>query len=105
MGGRQMSSWFHLAPTDPKHDSWRFSLTKKDVFIIANDANQARNVVANSLQDHSEPTPPGGRYEKIPFPPSPRLLPDVTSCDEDTGFAGPANFVVSSDGEKWPAKY
>jgi hypothetical protein len=100
-----MPGWFHLTPKDPKHDSWRFSLTRKDVFIIANDENQARNVVADSLEDFAEPLPPARRYEKIMRRPSPWLFPDVTSCEEDADFTGPGNFVISSDGEKWPAKY
>ena len=100
-----MPGWFHLTPKDLKHDSWRFSLTKKDVFVIANDANQARSVVAYSLRDIFEPPPPVGRYQTREPPPSPWLLPDVTSCEEDLTFAGPGNAVVASDGEQWPAKY
>lgn len=97
-----MPEAFRLAVKDASHESWRFSVTKKVVYIIAYSEEDARRLVGDSLYRTDElPTP--GKYQKQIYPPSPWYLHDVTSCDRDTsGAPRDGIHIVAEDGEKWP---
>jgi hypothetical protein len=100
-----MAACFHLVPRDLCHKSWQYSKTTKAVFIIANDEPEARRRVANTLCNGVMP-PPGPRYSKIMYPPSPWEIHEATSCKADTsGLPRDGLHVVADDGEKWPIKY
>jgi hypothetical protein len=99
--GVPMPDAYCLAPKDANHDSWRFSLTRKAVYVIAYDEAEARRLVGDSLYRTDE-VPKPGKWEKTVYPDSPWRLPEVTSCERDTsGLPRDGIHIVAEDGEKW----
>jgi hypothetical protein len=97
-----MPDAYRLAPKDATHDSWRFSLTTKAVYVVAYDEADARRLVADSLYRTDE-LPTMGKWEPQFYPPSPWHLPEVTDCESDTsGLPRDGIHIVAEDGEKWP---
>jgi hypothetical protein len=97
-----MATCFHLIPTDLKHGSWQYSITKKAVFILANDETEARRLVAGTLvtsglvaEDNTK------RFPKLVMPVTPWDLPEATSCIVAPDACSFANYIVAEDGEKW----
>jgi hypothetical protein len=100
-----MTDRFRLSPIQ-EHPNWEYSITRKAVFIFANDEPEARRRVANTLYNHEAVQPPLARYQKITYAISPWEVDDVTSCEVDTSSTtGYMNYVWADDDEKWPIKY
>jgi hypothetical protein len=96
---------FRLAPIR-EHESWAYSVTRKAVFIFANNEFEARRQISSTLYNHEAMQPIPTPYGKIIPALSPWELDFVTSCEVYTSNKpGYANHVWADDGEKWPTKY
>ena len=96
-----MPEAFRLTVKDASHESWRFSVTKNTVYVIAYSEEDARRMVGDSLYRTDE-LPKPEKYQKQIYPASPWYVHDVTSCDRDTsGAPRDGIHVVAEDGEKW----